>query len=300
MGLWTLCRCVLRLGSNRCLHFRFDSGVIYQTTRWACPGPIGYISEEKGIMSASEGRLSQGRLSKDKFGYGMPVDAPMYSRPPIFYRNAQTLFVNYETDREAALDLLPQGLELPEMATALILFIRYPFSTLGVYEETILGLPCTHNGAGNLYIAHIVVNNEIPMVAGREIWGFPKKMATIEIKEEADIIWGRMERPKGNPICSAGVRLEKQIQEKGTDGTSLSLRVMPNPEGEGPPSLAELVQSPSSNIEVLESWQGTGWVQYHSNSELDPWHKLPVIKVLGAGLRKTNFTLGPGKVVKTY
>ena len=51
----------------------------------------------------------EGRFTKDKFGYDMPVDAPLFAKPPIFYRYAEAIAVYYETDQEAALDLLPEG-----------------------------------------------------------------------------------------------------------------------------------------------------------------------------------------------
>ena len=99
----------------------------------------------------------------------MPVDAPLYHKPPIHYRHVQTIAVMYETDREAALDLLPEGLMLVEPAIATLLFIRYPYSTLGPYEEAILGISCTWDGEPRFYIPHIVVNSDVPQVAGREI-----------------------------------------------------------------------------------------------------------------------------------
>ena len=117
----------------------------------------------------------EGRLTKDKFGYDMPVDAPLFAKPPIYYKGAETLSVTYETDPDAALDMLPEGLTLIEPATAALIFVKYPFSTFGPYEETILCIPCLFNGEIKVYVAHIVVNNDIPQIAGREIWGYPKK-----------------------------------------------------------------------------------------------------------------------------
>ena len=84
-----------------------------------------------------------GRLTKDKFGFSMPVDAPLFCKPPIYYKNVESMSFVYETDEEAAADILPEGLELTSPATASILFIKYPFSTLGPYEEAILGIACT-------------------------------------------------------------------------------------------------------------------------------------------------------------
>jgi acetoacetate decarboxylase len=243
----------------------------------------------------------EGRLTLDTFGYGMPVDAPLYARPPIYYKNVETIGITYETDADAALNLLPEGLVLPEPAMASLLFIRYPWSTLGPYEETILGLSCLWKGEPKFYIVHIVVNSDVPQAAGREIWGYPKKMATITIETEGDIIWGKMERPAGNLICSAGIRPETPVEEPpAAGGGGLSLRVIPSPEEGAPPSLAELIEVPPRNNVTLESWVGPGWAQYHTASDVDPWHKLPIKGVMGASYRKYHMELGFGKVIKTY
>lgn len=241
----------------------------------------------------------EGRLTKDKFGYGMPVDAPLFAKPPIYYKYAETISVTYETDKEAALDLLPEGLILLEPATAVLIFAKYPFSTLGPYEETILCILCLRNNEIKAYIPHIVVNNDVPQAAGREIWGYPKKIAKITITKEYDLITGKMERPENNLICSAGIRPETPVKQDQNSIGILSLRVIPSPEEGAPPSIAELIEVPQ-NIEVLESWSGPGWAQFHSKSELDPWHKLSVKKVLDANYRIYHSILEYGKVIKKY
>ena len=148
----------------------------------------------------------KGRLTKERFGYGMPVDAPLFARPPIYYKDVEAISIVYETDEDAALDLLPDGLELTSPAMATVIIVRYPFSTLGPYEEAMLGLSCTFKGNPKFYIAHIVVNTDIPLAAGREIWGYPKKFAHIALEKEGDLVIGIMERPKGNRICTGMVR----------------------------------------------------------------------------------------------
>ena len=243
--------------------------------------------------------MLEGRLTKDKFGFGMPVDAPLFARPPIYYKYAETISVVYETDKEAALDLLPEGLILLEPATAVLIFAKYPFSTLGAYEETILCIPCLWNNEVKVYIPHIVVNKDIPQAAGREIWGYPKKIAKITITKEHDMIMGKMERPENNPICIAGIRPEIPAQQSQSNMGILSLRVIPSPEAGAPPSIAELVEVPQ-NMEVLESWSGPGWAEFSAKSELDPWHKLSVNKVLDANYRIYHSILEYGRVIKKY
>jgi len=243
----------------------------------------------------------EGRLSKDKFGFDQPVDAPLYHKPPFYYRNNEAICVDYETDEEAALDMLPQGLELTSPAMAALVFVRYPFSTFGPYNEAMLWLYCTWKGEDRVYIPHIVTDTEMPLAAGRELWGFPKKLAHVEMERGADLIWGSMERPKGYRICSAGVRLERpgEIEQAEMDVACVSLRVIPNAEEGKEPSVAELIDT-TATFTTLELWEGPGWAQYDAISPIDPWYKLEVKKVVGASYRIYHQLLPCGKVVKTY
>lgn len=244
--------------------------------------------------------VKKGRLTKDKFGTNMPVDTPLYSKPPIYYKNVEELAFTYETDEDAVLDILPEGLELSEPAIGTVLIRRYPFSTLGPYEEAILIVGCTFQGKPSSYIPHIVVNSDIPMAAGREIWGYPKKFAHITLEKDGDLIVGTMERPKGNRICTGVVRPEKPLPIMETAKIpGLSFRVIPSPDGSIKPSLAELIATPTETTNV-DAYTGAGFLEFNSASSIDPWHKLAVKKMLSSVYRRFDMVLHPGKVVKRY
>lgn len=247
--------------------------------------------------------MHEGRLKAAKFGFDMPVDAPLYARPPIYYTNVQSITVTYETDIDAALDLLPEGLVLEPPAIATLMFVRYPFSTVGPYVEAILGIACEHEQTPGLYIPHIVLDSDAPLAAGREVYGYPKKLAHIDIDMEShtDIMSGRMERPRGNLICSAGVRPEWPITVSGAsaDGYSMALRVIPSPEKDAKPSLMELIRIHTETT-VKEEWEGTGWVEFFTHSDVDPWHKLRVNEVVDARYRISDMTLGYGTIIKRW
>lgn len=215
--------------------------------------------------------MKKGRFTKEKFGFSQPAHAPLYARPPIYYKNVEAISLDYETDEEAALDQLPEGLELSVPVLATLMLIRYPFSTLGAYEEAILGIHCTWQGEEQFYIPHIVVNNDVPLAAGREIWGFPKKMARITLEKEADLIWGNVERPRGNIICTAGVRPEKpaELEVPEMESWSACLRIIPSAEKDAAPSVAELI-TVYSKATFLGAWQGPGWINFPTASAVDP------------------------------
>lgn len=252
-------------------------------------------------MSEDHGTLS-GRMTKDRFGASMPVDAPYYQSPPFYYRDARSMTISFETDGEAAAELLPEGLTLPTPARAVLTFVHYPRSTFGPYNETILSIRCEWEGEAQGYIAHIAVDTVPPMVGGREIWGYPKKLAHIEIAQEQELVRATLERPEGVRLVTATMRPERPqpIVDQGGGGGSLSLRVIPSPEPEMPPSIAELVQVRSTDRQTHELWSGPATLSFDACSDLDPWHRLPVRKLLGGVFSVADFTLPHGRVIKSY
>src|SRR6185437_12695486 len=87
--------------------------------------------------------------------YSMPSDAPAYQAPPYHYRGAQAISIKFETDPEAALEVLPEPLELIEPACANLSIHWYPFTTFGPYHEAILRLYARHEGKPLTYIQQI-------------------------------------------------------------------------------------------------------------------------------------------------
>ncbi len=241
-----------------------------------------------------------GRLNKQNVGYGMPSDAPLYGKPPFYYTDLERLAFSYETDEEAVLDILPEGLEVPTPATATLLFFRYPFSTLGPYLEVILSVACLWEGSPCGFIPHIVVDSDQPQAAGREILGYPKKMAHITLEAEGDMIIGTMERPRGNRICTGVMRLEQRMETgEPMSLPGVSLRIIPNPEDSMEPSLMQLIET-RSTIEDKLAYTGPGFAEYNSASTLDPWHRLTIKKLLHASYARGDMVLPHGKVIKTY
>lgn len=246
-----------------------------------------------------------GNLNQDNIDHPMPVDAPLYPNPPYYYKDAQSLSIVYETDEEAALALLPDALSIEGPVTATVMFVKYPFSTLGSYEETILGINCLYQGEERFYIPHIVLNKDAPFAAGREVYGYPKKLAEIEFFQEGDCMLGKMARPAGHPICSAGFRPERpleipaEVQGVQVDSYSMALRVIRSPEEKGGSSVSQLIDI-KNKMTVKEAWTGTGWIDFHSNSTLDPWHKLRVKKIVSASLQTYDMLLGFGRIIEEY
>jgi acetoacetate decarboxylase len=243
----------------------------------------------------------QGRLNPEKMGLTMPVDAPGFVDKPPFWRGVNSYTFNYETDSEAAAELVPEPLSLPEPVTARLMFNDFKWSTGGPYLELIQGINVEFQGEPCVYFTQLAVSEAVPLTAGREIYGFPKKVGHLAFVRQDDILAMFYERPKGLRLCT-GVFRQLRPADPPPEGTLLkgvNLRVITSPEPDKKHSLCELilVELVMTNMEL---WIGEGNCCYAGISELDPWHKLPVVKHLDCSVLTCDSTMNAARILKRW
>src|SRR5207248_10891550 len=95
-------------------------------------------------------------------------------------------FITYRTDPEALAAVVPEPLEVAEPVVKYE-FIRMPDSTgFGDYTETGQVIPVRLEGEEGVYVHSMYLDDEGPIAGGRELWGFPKKLASPEIDVASD------------------------------------------------------------------------------------------------------------------
>ncbi len=248
-----------------------------------------------------------GRMNRERMAVNVPVDSPLYNKPPFYYRDSESLAFVYETDEEAALDVLPDALQLSVPAVATALITNFPFTTFGSYQEASLSIRALWEGQPVNYVVYNLLNSDAALCAGREIWGVPKKLVQVRLERREEGVVGTVERPRGTVICSGVIRPETPTGRAGGQEIPLvSLRVVPHPEG-APPliQLIEHTNSATANWKSMESrgqWQGTGSLVFPAQSAVDPWHKFKVRRMRRAlySYGSSSFELPYGKILKTY
>ena len=225
-------------------------------------------------------------------GLTMPVDAPFFVEKPPYWRGVHSYTFNYETDPDAAAALVPAPLTLPEPVKASLIFNSFDWSTGGPYCELMQGVHVEFEGKPCVYFTQLAVTEAVPLVTGREVYGFPKKLGRIEFVRQDDILAMYYERPKGIRICSAVFRQIRPITPppEGISMKAVNLRVITCPEPGRDHSLCELILA-EIVMSSAEIWVGEGNCSYTGISELDPWHKLPVVKHLDASVLNCDSTL---------
>ncbi len=220
-----------------------------------------------------------GQLTKDKLGYSMPVDSPLYESPPFGYRDIEILMYTYLTDPKQAVALLPDVLELPEVAVAQIIFAKYPFSGVGAYNEVAQTLFCLHEGDPVGYSLRLHVTNPQAMAAGREIGGFAKSMGQIEVNQTT-VYLATLEDPPGRRLLTGTLAPLSLIPNAVPKTLAFrSLRVIPNPEDPKNPSLCQLIGT-EWVLESGEMWSARGDLQVEPAPVLNPYSSLPIVEML--------------------
>ena len=116
-----------------------------------------------------------GRLTPDKWGPFAPAQNSIAQRGPWLYRDTETVMVEFLTDEDSALDLMPPELELVEPATAFMVIETNHWTTIGPYGEVYNGILCNWQGELHAYVPGVYVTGEGSQIVGREVWGFGKK-----------------------------------------------------------------------------------------------------------------------------
>jgi acetoacetate decarboxylase len=234
-------------------------------------------------------------LTKAKFGFSMPVDAPLYGPPPYAFTGGKIATFVYATDPTAAAGLLPDALELTTPAMAAVVIAQYDATPFGPYKEAVQMIMCQYQQAPLMYVARMLVSSVAAMAVGREVWGFPKNLADIEFQNVNGAITSSVAR-QGSPIAGGSMHVGAALDPSTMPAVAAAtLRVIPSPLA-GPPEIAEIVTLPPSRITSM--WTGTGAsCQVSMASKSDPWGALPVVSVVAATYGETDFELGYGQVI---
>ena len=107
----------------------------------------------------------------------------------------------------------------------------------GTFMEAALLFQCifdnkiTKEEEVGVYFAHNYVDTDVALASGREIWGYPRKMAEIKLGMKKDTVEGRVIRD-GNTILRATCTLDED-GEWIDSGPNLNFKVIPSVTGSG-------------------------------------------------------------------
>jgi acetoacetate decarboxylase len=233
--------------------------------------------------------------------FAMPLTAPAYPPGPYRFCNREYLTLTYRTDPDKLRALVPEPLEV-ESPLVKFEFIRMPDSTgFGDYTEAGQVIPVTFQGRRGGYTHCMFLNDHPPIAGGRELWGFPKKLAQPCLRAEIDTLVGSLDY---GPVRVATGTMGYKHREVDAEAAKAAL-LAPNyllkiiPHVDGSPRICELVEYSLEDIRMKGAWTGPGALSLAAHA-LAPVAELPVLEMVSASHLVCDLTLGLGRVVHDY
>jgi acetoacetate decarboxylase len=233
--------------------------------------------------------------------FAMPLTSPAFPPGPYRFVNREFLIVTYRTDLDALRAVVPEPLQVTEPIVKYE-FIRMPDSTgFGDYTETGQVIPVTFNGVAGGYVHSMYLNDEAPIAGGRELWGFPKKLASPRVVVESDTVVGTLDYGSVR-VATLTMGYKHRALDLAKVRESLLtpnylLKIIPHVDGSA--RICELVRYFLEDVTVKGAWTGPAALEL-AHHALAPVAQLPVLEVISGTHILTDMTLGLGSVIHDY
>ena len=233
--------------------------------------------------------------------FAMPLTSPAFPPGPYRFVNREFLIISYRTDPDALAAVIPAPLEVTDPVVKFE-FIRMPDSTgFGDYTEAGQVIPVRFRGEAGAYVHAMFLDCEPPIAAGREIWGFPKKLASPELSVDKDTLHGVL-RYGSVPVALATMGYKHRALPHDAILAALTapnflLKIIPHVDST--PRICELVRYRCEEVTVKGAWTGPAALELFEHA-LAPVAALPVREVISGVHILSDLTLGLGTVVHDY
>jgi len=197
--------------------------------------------------------------------------------------------------------VVPEPLEVTEPLVKFE-FIRMPDSTgFGDYTESGQVIPVRYKGKQGGYSHAMYLDDLPPITGGREIWGFPKKLASPCLRIEQETLLGTLDYGSCR-IATATMGYKYNVLDNKKIAESLAaknylLKIIPHVDGSV--RICELVEYELTDIVVKGAWEGPAKLELFHHA-MAPVAELPVKRIVSAVHIQSDLTLPYGRVVHDY
>ena len=233
--------------------------------------------------------------------FAMPLKSPAYPRGPYRFINREFLVITYETEMDLLKEIVPAPLEVVEPLVQFE-FIRMPDSTgFGDYTESGQVIPVRFQGKMGSYTHAMYLDDLAPIAAGREIWGYPKKLAQPQLEVVHDTLLGTLDYGPFR-VATGTMGYKYEVYDHKKVATSLNspiylLKIIPHVNGST--QICELVEINLCDIRIKGAWTGPAQLEL-AHHALAPVANLPIKRIVSAVHLLTDLTLPYGRVVHDY
>lgn len=235
--------------------------------------------------------------------FDMPVPRWMTTYPhgPYRFVNREFLIISYETDMEILRQIVPPVLDIPDPIVKFE-FIKMPDSTgFGDYTESGQVVPVRYKGEDGTFTLSMFLDCHAPIAGGREIWGFPKKLAKPSLRVEEDVLVGKLDYGSVR-IATATMGYKHHRIDPATvlESVKKPIFLLKNiPDVTGKPLVNQLTKTYLQEITIKGAWSGPGCLELRHHA-LAPIADIPIKKIISTLHFVSDLTLPYGEVVEDF
>lgn len=169
--------------------------------------------------------------------YSTPLASPLYPKPPYHYKDAELFLSLFYPPEDSIAALLPEPLKPSQMPLAALMIGKMPCIETGTFTEAGLLVQCMFDNPDTgeeevgVYFSHSYADTDIALVSGREIWGYPRKLAAITMEWQGDTLTAKVIRDDVTIL-----RASCEFNDEGAwidSGPNINLKLIPNISGQG-------------------------------------------------------------------
>ncbi|SLN30657.1 acetoacetate decarboxylase [Oceanibacterium hippocampi] len=234
----------------------------------------------------------------------MPAAGPSYPFGPYRFVDREYMIIIYESDPDAIRAAVPEPL-VPDASNQVFYeWIKMPDSSgFGDYTESGVVIPCHYEGTPCNFVAQMYLDDDPPIAAGREIWGFPKKYAHPKMAVQVDTLTGTLDY-SGVQVAMGTMAYKweshaRDLAKTAAAMTKMQVNLKLIPDVDGKPAIAQLVKYNLTEVTVKGSWSGPARLHLipHVNA---PVADLPVRRIVTGRHFVADLTLPYGEVLLDY
>lgn len=235
-------------------------------------------------------------------GTNLSSHALPYGAPPFTYEGSRLLSIAFTTSPEILRAMVPEPLTPnPDHVMSILVADHHITRPLVVsYYEAMLAVPVSHDGCVGTYLPVLYLDKVLPIIGGREIWGFSKVEAEIHLSAGGSTVTATVVR-EGTTLIDMAAHLGEPvvpIPEMPNDPI-FNLKLIPSVTQGAQPDVKQLTSTVGGDVKIHVVRGGTGTLALASLAS-DPLGAIPVVEIVGAGYQEQDFVLGYGEVVFDY
>jgi len=221
--------------------------------------------------------------------------------PPYTYEENRMLAIIIRTSPEVLRELVPAPLT-PNPDGQMIIYVGAlnvvaPMK-FGYYEAGIM-IPFSDGREEGVYMPVLYLDKALPIVVGREVWGYPKYQADLSLKEEGGVVRATV-ISEGTPLIDATLHLGPAVTPMNVSpSTFFLMKRVPSTTGSSLYDVKQLTTAVLRDEINKEVCPGDVTLRLGSTPS-DPLGEIPVLEIVNSLYFIGGFVLDYGRVVHDY